>query len=91
MKIPYVICHMLSSLDGKINGPFMQSSVAAGMSRAYGEIRDRMNGDAWMYGTVTTREFTNFEDPELDGTGTVPEGDKQRISLAVRKDAAVRG
>ena len=85
MKRPYVICHMLSSLDGKINGPFMQSSVAAGMSRAYGEIRDRMNG------TVTTREFTNFEDPELDVTGTVSEGDKQRISLAVRKDAAVRG
>lgn len=23
MERPYVICHILSSLDGKINGPFM--------------------------------------------------------------------
>ena len=29
MKKPYVICHILSSLDGKINGPFMGTGAAA--------------------------------------------------------------
>ena len=28
MKRPYVICHILSSLDGKINGPFMGTQSA---------------------------------------------------------------
>nr|WP_275955323.1 hypothetical protein [Mediterraneibacter glycyrrhizinilyticus] len=28
MKRPYVICHILSSLDGKINGPFMGTETA---------------------------------------------------------------
>lgn len=36
MKRPYVICHILSSLDGKINGPFMGTEAAAGLSQEYG-------------------------------------------------------
>ncbi len=28
MKRPYVICHILSSLDGKITGPFMGTTAA---------------------------------------------------------------
>ncbi|MDO4338071.1 MAG: hypothetical protein Q4C91_08305 [Eubacteriales bacterium] len=27
MNRPYVICHILSSLDGKINGPFMAAEA----------------------------------------------------------------
>ena len=61
MKRPYVICHILSSLDGKINGPFMGTETVAGLSREYGAIRSQMQGDAWMYGTTTTKEFTGFE------------------------------
>lgn len=75
MKRPYVICHMLSSLDGKINGPFMAESAALGLSSAYGEIREMMGSNAWMYGTVTTAEFTDFAKPELEKNAKVPEGD----------------
>ena len=39
MKRPYVICHILSSLDGKINGPFMGTETVAGLSREYGALR----------------------------------------------------
>ena len=75
MKRPYVICHILSSLDGKINGPFMGTETVAGLSREYGAIRSQMQGDAWMYGTTTTKEFTGFEKPVLEEKNQVPEGD----------------
>ena len=29
MNRPYVICHILSSLDGKINGPFMSGEASS--------------------------------------------------------------
>lgn len=29
MNRPYVICHILSSLDGKINGPFMPGEASS--------------------------------------------------------------
>ena len=60
MKRPYVICHILSSLDGKINGPFMGTEAAAGLSQEYGTLRSQMKGDAWLYGTTTTKEVTGF-------------------------------
>ena len=37
MKRPYVICHILSSLDGKINGPFMGTQSAGSLAREYGQ------------------------------------------------------
>ncbi len=32
---------------------------------AYGKIREELAGDAWLYGTTTTKEFTSFRKPEL--------------------------
>ena len=75
MKRPYVICHILSSLDGKINGPFMGTETVAGLSREYGALRSQMKGDAWLYGTATTKEFTGFARPVLDERNQVPQGD----------------
>lgn len=75
MKRPYVICHILSSLDGKINGPFMGTETVAELSREYGAIRSQMQGDAWLYGTTTTKEFTGFAKPVLEEKNQVPEGD----------------
>ena len=48
MNRPYVICHILSSLDGKINGPFMAAEATGMLSGAYGSIRREMNADAWV-------------------------------------------
>ncbi len=75
MNRPYVICHILSSLDGKINGPFMAKEVTRSLGGEYGRIRMEMNADAWMYGTTTVKEFLNFRKPDLKEGAYVPEGD----------------
>lgn len=75
MKRPYVICHILSSLDGKINGPFMGTESVRMLAAEYGKYRAKMNADAWLYGTTTTKEFTNFRKPVLAEKYEVPEGD----------------
>lgn len=68
MNRPYVICHILSSLDSKINGAFMAEETTRELAKEYGNFRAEMNADAWLYGT-TTKEFTDFRRPvkELDG------------------------
>lgn len=75
MNRPYVICHILSSLDGKINGPFMTGEASRLLGAEYGNIRGKMNADAWLYGTTTTKEFTNSCKPVLEEGSSVPEGD----------------
>lgn len=75
MNRPYVICHILSSLDGKINGPFMAAEAVGTLSGVYGRIRTEMNADAWMYGTTTVKEFLNFREPYLEEDPHVPAGD----------------
>lgn len=75
MDRPYVICHILSSLDGKINGPFMAAEATGLLSREYGKIRTEMNAETWLYGTTTAKEFLNFREPVLEENACVPEGD----------------
>ena len=75
MERPYVICHILSSLDGKITGPFMGTEAVGALGGEYGKYRTKMNAGALLYGTATTKEFTGFRKPVLEETEEVPEGD----------------
>lgn len=75
MKRPYTVCHILSALDGKITGAFMGTEAAGTVSEEYARIRSEYQADAWLYGTVTTKEFTGGRKPELDPTAEVPDGD----------------
>lgn len=75
MNRPYTICHILSALDGKITGPFMRTESARTVSEEYGRIRTEYQADAWLYGTVTTKEFTQGRKPELEAAAEVPSGD----------------
>lgn len=75
MKRPYMICHILSSLDGRINGSFMGTASARQLGGEYGRIRTEMKADAWLYGTTTTKEFTGFRTPILEEAAEIPEGD----------------
>lgn len=75
MERPYVICHILSSLDGKITGPFMGTEAVGTLGGEYGKYRTKMNAGALLYGTATTKEFTGFRKPVLEETEEVPEGD----------------
>lgn len=78
---PYIFCHMMTSLDGKIMGNYMDTpeGEAAGnvfYDIAFGE-KSYYKHQGWLSGRVTTDDnFTFYEKPELDETApAVPEGD----------------
>lgn len=53
MERPTVICHMCTSLDGKISGDFMDAPGAQEALGAYGELRSFYDCQATVYGTTT--------------------------------------
>ena len=53
MNIPYVICHMLTSLDGKIDGEFFSASECLPASQQFSKVRTFYNCSATLYGTTT--------------------------------------
>ncbi|BCA85926.1 5-amino-6-(5-phosphoribosylamino)uracil reductase [Enterococcus saigonensis] len=66
MVKPFVTCHILSALDGKISGDYFKSSLAQHASEKYGEIRKNLSADAWLFGTTTVKEFLNNRKSYLD-------------------------
>lgn len=56
MKRPYVVCHILSTLDGKISGKFMGLPDIFAVRTAYGKLRDFYECDSIIYGTTTMAE-----------------------------------
>ena len=46
---PYVVCHILMALDGKIDGACMSAACA----KAYGQLRTTFDCQATIYGTTT--------------------------------------
>jgi 2,5-diamino-6-(ribosylamino)-4(3H)-pyrimidinone 5'-phosphate reductase len=56
---PYVICHMLSSVDGKIDGAVLKAVTGSGEYEATGAM---LKGDAWICGRTTMQQhFTEAE------------------------------
>lgn len=81
MNRPYIICHILSALDGKIAGAFMSTVANRKASEEYGRIREAFGAQAWLYGTTTTKEFTGFKKPVLPPQPKqVPDGDYVAVS-----------
>ena len=56
MDRPTVICHMLTSIDGKIDGAFFSAPETAPALRKYGEVRKFYDCPATIYGTTTMAE-----------------------------------
>ena len=50
---PHIICHMASSIDGKIDGAALRPVMRAG---EYEELHKQLNGDAWICGRTTMEE-----------------------------------
>ncbi len=81
MNRPYIFCHMLTSLDGKIMGNYMQTpegSVAGEVFDAIAFGKDPYyKHQGWLSGRVTTDDnFTFYEKPALDENAPmVPAGD----------------
>lgn len=74
---PRIICHMMTAVDGKITGPFMETNAATIVSEEYERTNDFYSPDAWLCGRVTTEEnFTNYHKPDVnEDAPQVPEGD----------------
>ena len=81
MNRPYVFCHMLTSLDGKIMGSYMETPEGEQAGAVFYNIAFGKNPyykhQGWLSGRVTTDDnFTFYEKPALDENApAVPEGD----------------
>lgn len=53
MDRPFVVCHMLSSLDGKIDGEFFSAPECRPVLAEYGNLRGFYGCQATLYGTTT--------------------------------------
>lgn len=53
MNRPYVICHMLTSVNGKIDGEFMSVPECGEALAEYGDLRREFDCSATLYGTTT--------------------------------------
>lgn len=81
MNRPYIFCHMMTSLDGKIMGQYMDTPEGNAAGDVFYEIafgkEPYYKHQGWLSGRVTTDDnFTFYEKPELNESATpVPEGD----------------
>lgn len=81
MDRPYIFCHMMTSLDGKIMGAYMDTPEAEAAGDVFYELAfgkdPYYKHQGWLSGRVTTDDnFTFYEKPELDEQADpVPQGD----------------
>lgn len=65
---PYIICHMMTSIDGKVTGDFLCSEKCLEVGETYYELNRNLKGDAFACGRVTMESsFTNGFKPDLSG------------------------
>ena len=81
MDRPYIFCHMMTSLDGKIMGNFMEMPESGPAGDAFYQIafgkEPKYQHQGWLSGRVTTDDnFTMYRKPVLEEHAPqVPEGD----------------
>ena len=81
MNRPYIFCHMMTSLDGKIMGNYMETPEGAAAWDVFYNISFGKNPyykhQGWLSVRITTDDnFTFYEKPDLDeNAAKVPAGD----------------
>lgn len=81
MKRPYIFCHMMTSIDGKITGSFLETPEVDVTGTVYYDIVSKGNPyydyQGWLVGRVTAAgDFSVPEELILDeDAALVPEGD----------------
>lgn len=66
MTRPYIICHMVTSIDGKVTGDFLYDAQSEAATEAYYEINREFKADAFACGRVTMEgSFTQGWQPDL--------------------------
>ncbi len=63
---PYVICHMVMSIDGKVTGDFLYRDETQAGTEEYYRINREYKADAYGCGSITMEgSFTNYYRPDL--------------------------
>lgn len=66
MNRPYIICHMVTSLDGKVTGDFLFSPECESATEIYYEINRKLRCNGFICGRVTMEgSFTGGYYPDL--------------------------
>lgn len=89
---PYLICHMTSSVDGRIK----VRRWLADADRHYEPIHGQLGGDAWMCGFVTMPGYPDSADPlpeptADDGVSVPREGDVAKATPRATPSPSTRG
>ncbi|WP_033165278.1 dihydrofolate reductase family protein [Clostridium sp. KNHs205] len=72
MERPYIICHMVTSLDGKVTGSFLEKSEYAPLLEDYYRIHREYGADGFLCGRVTMEgSFPQPPDPSVHYNGPV--------------------
>ncbi len=78
MNRPYIICHMVVSLDGKVTGDFLYTPECEKGTEIYYEVNRNFSADAYACGRITMEgSFTHDFKPDLTpyANQEVPDGD----------------
>lgn len=68
MSRPHIICHMVTSIDGKVTGDFLFRDECAEATEIYYRLNREMKCDGFICGRVTMEgSFTNGWYPNLEG------------------------
>lgn len=76
MNRPYIICHMLQSIDGKITGAYFSDEKTIKLAGLYKEMSEQFQADGIIYGSVTAQEFFHhgyFENQKTIDTHIQPQ------------------
>ena len=77
---PYIICHMLTSLDGKVTGKFLDDKKIEHLIDEYYKIHSEFKADAFACGKNTFLEgFVKFNKVDLSHYKTVKENENKKL------------
>jgi len=82
IKRPHIICHMASSIDGKIDGDALRSIMRSG---EYDTLHLKLGGNAWICGRTTMQQHFAEDEPFVSKTNT-PAG-TEGVHIARRADS----
>ncbi len=82
---PYIICHMLASVDGRIDGAALEGVAGAGEYEATGA---KLKGDAWVCGR-TTMQLHFAEKKPFVSASNIPAGPRPVFVARKAKSYAI--
>ena len=98
MDRPYIICHMVTTIDGKTLSRRWGDLPGGGSSaKLFNTTADRLDAPSWVVGTTTMKEFALDRPKRLtEPKGSVPAGDfvaqpdAKRLAIGVDNHAVLR-